>query len=334
MSTPNTAPTAAAPVTQTAPNTTPASAATATPPNTVNQQAAPEAAKASKTAAAQKAEAQAQKAIAAEIRKLKLKMDGQDLELPEEEVIKLAQQAGVSNKRFQEAAAIKKQAEQVVEFLKANPAEALKHLGIDVRKFSEDTLMEMIKREQESPEQKQIREQQDKLRAYAQKEKELEEARIQREQEEARTKAEQEQSAKTQKLIQEYDELFTKALASSDLPKNAFTVKRMAELQRINVRKGMELSADQLAKIVKEDYENEHKERISAYKTQDGKLDGAKLLEMLGAEAEKAIQKALVARVKARKEQKFATPVGESDAPKPKAQGSWREFQKRKRGLS
>jgi len=99
-------------------------------------------------------------------RMIKMKVDGQEMELPESEIIALAQQGKSANKRFQEAAAAKREAEQVVNFLKSNPKEAFKKLGIDVRKFSEDTLLEFIQQEQMSPEQRKAHENEQELNKY------------------------------------------------------------------------------------------------------------------------------------------------------------------------
>ena len=316
---------------------TPAPAASVAPtpaPKTDGAPKAPEAAVTNAATGAPSAPKEAPKQpTQAEIRRLKLKMEGQDIELPEEEVIKLAQMGGSAQKRFQEAAQLRKEAEQVVEWMKSNPAQALKELGIDVRKFSEDTLMEMIRREQESPEQKKIREQEEKLRAYEEKERQAEEARQQKEIEAKKAREQQELDARAKQFMDQYDAEFTKALSESDLPRNAYTIRRMADLQRINLKKGFELDASSLAKIVRQDYDREHSMRLDRYKTPEGKYDGEKLLAFFGDDLVKALNKAQVKKLKAANAQKFSTPVQESTQTKPAPTSSWREFSKRKRAL-
>lgn len=261
----------------------------------------------------------------AEVRKLKLKLEGADVELSESEVIALAQQSGVAQKRFMEAAAMRKQAEQVLEFIHSNPKEALSRLGVDLRKFSEETLTEIIKREQESPEQKKIRETEEKLRAYEAKEKEEAEAAKQKEQQEKEAAAKRIEEEKQAATIKKYDDLFTEALAKIDLPKNAYTVTRMAQLARIQLKKGVQVDANIIAKLVKEDYAEE-------FKTQTAGKDGDALMAMLGPEIIKLITKAQIAKLKT-KPQKFVTETAQPVAEAPKQPGRWRDLQLKNRRL-
>lgn len=314
------------PVTPTAPVTNAAAAPAATP--------AP-AAEAAKVAAAPAAadatpKAEVAAAKAAEIRRLKLKMDGQELDLPEEEVIKLAQQAGVSAKRFQEAAALKKQTEQVLEFLQSQPAAALKKIITDpaaYRKLLEDELTEIVRRDSETPEAKKIREQEERLQAYAAKEKEATEAQAKAKAEAEKAASDKAHQEKEAKYVQQYTETFTKALEESGLPVDPKTFARMATLQRINLKKGFDLDASSLAKIVREDFMAEQKHVL-------GKMDGEKLMEFLGDEVVKKLSKAQIKKLKATNVQKFATPAPDPVQDTKPTTTSWREFQKRKRGLA
>jgi len=248
-------------------------------------------------------------------RLLKLKVDGQEFELPESEVITLAQQGKSAGKRFQEAAAAKKEAEQIVNFLKANPKEAMRKLGIDPRKFSEDTLMEIITQEQMSPEQRKAIENENRLKEY-----------------EAREKQAQEQSRQAQLAelershMESYDKMFVQALTESGLPKTPYTVKRMAELTLVNVKRGLNLEPSQLAKIVREDYQNEMK---ALY----GQADGDALLELLGKEGVKKLSKAQLTQYKS----KHVNNAVKRDEPKDgKPQNSieaWKAMKKKTRSL-
>jgi hypothetical protein len=254
-----------------------------------------------------------QQAQAAE-RMLKLKMNGKEVSMPESEVIKYAQQGKVSDQRFQEAAKIRQEAEAIVKYAKENPTEFFKKTGMNAREWAENFLMQELQRESESPEQRKNRENEEKLRQYENTEKQ---------------RKEQEHKAQMQKLEQEhgqrYDQLFTQALQESGLPKTAFTVKRMAELQLLNLKKGFDLKPDQLAKLVREDYANEQKSLLSS-------LDGDQLIDFLGAEAVKKLSKAQIAKLKA----KGITTAVERARPTPNKPDpdaiSWREYQKRNRG--
>lgn len=308
------APVAAAPVVETA---TPAVAVT--PP-----------AQAAAGAEAPKAEvkaAEAPKPTHSEIRKMKLRLEGQDIEATEEEVIRLAQQAAGSQKRFQEAANIRKEAEQVLEFLKANPKEALSKLGIDIRKFSEETLMEILQREAETPDQKVMREKDERLRAYETKEKEQEEVAKKTAAQKEQERQQQVNREKEASIIKKYDEVFVEALNKSGLPKNAWTVARMATLTRINLKNKMDLGADQLATIVKEDYSKELKAQYP--KNDKGEYDGEKLIQMFGDDIVKAIVKHRLSKLKSAK-QTFSEPQPTQQKQEVKTE-RWRDFQKRNR---
>lgn len=299
----------------------------ATAPSVAPATAAAEGAKAPVTdqagtppgAAVKAAEAKAE--AKAEARRLKFKMDGQDLDLSEEEVISLAQKGGTAQKRWEEAAQLRKQAESVLEYLKANPREALAKLGIDVRKMSEEHLLEELQREQESPEAKKVRETEEKLRKYETAEKAREEAAARKAAEDAEAEKQAQATAKEREIMERYDNIFTTALEKSGLPRSPATILRMAQLQRVNLRKGLELNADSLAKIVREDYDAEFQERTSG-------MDGDKLLEFLGKDIVGKLTKAQIAKLKA-KPAAYSKPVEQSEPEVKQSAGkAWREWTK------
>lgn len=249
----------------------------------------------------------------AEVRRLKLKLDGQDVELPESEVISLAQQGKVAGKRFQEAAALRKQAEDVLRFAKENPTEFFKRTGMNARQWAEEYLVGELKREQMTPEQKRAAENEEKLRVYEQERKD------------AKTKKEREDQETLRKQHHDrYDTLFVEALSKSGLPKTAYTIKRMAELQLVNLRKKLDLNADQLTKIVREDYINEQKALF-------GGMEGDQIIEFLGQDIVKKLSKAQLAKLKA----KSSPAAGASKVrttPQSEQGLTWREYQLRNRG--
>lgn len=261
----------------------------------------------------------------AEIRKLKMKIDGKEEEITEEEAIVLAQKGKAADKRFQEAAAKQKEAEEVLEYIKQNPGEALKKLGLDPRKFSEEYLVEQLKREAETPEAKEIRETKEKLAAFEKKEAEREAAKKKADEEEAMSAKQRANAEKERQIIEKYDGIFLAALQKSGLPKNAYTVSRMAELQRVNLKSKGDFSADQLAKVVKEDYDAELKLRTSD-------MDGDKLIEMLTAinpDILKKITKAQIAKLKGK--QTFTAPTDPTPPPSTEKPLTWREFTRKSR---
>lgn len=331
--TPNVADSSAAPVDSAA---APVSKAAEAPKSAAPAAEAPKAPEAAKGAEA----APAKEPTAADIRKLKLKLDGMDIELPENEVVALAQQSAAAQKRFMEAAQLKKQVteerarvEQALEFVKSQPAEALKRLGIDLRTFAEETLTQILSKEREeaalTPDQKKARELEAKLRAYEEKEKAAEEEAKQKAAAEAEEKARKANAEKEAAIMKKYDEMFTDALKKSGVPATPWSVARMATLMRINLKNKHELNAEQLASVVKEDYDGEFKSRMP--KTEKGDYDGEKLLAMLGPDVEKAIKAAFVAKLKSPKAQKFSTPVETPVEKKTESPKRWRDFQNKNR---
>ena len=251
----------------------------------------------------------------AEVRKMKLKIDNADVEMSESEVIALAQKGRGADRKFQEAAQLRKEAEQTAAYLKANPREALAKLGIDVRKFSEDTLMEILTQEQMSPEQRKAQDMEKKLRGYEKAEKDAKD-----------TRDRQEAEALEGQHMKTFDEMFVKALGESGLPKTQYTVKRMAELQLVNIRKGLNLDAAQLAKLVREDYMSEQKALYGA-------ADGDALMELLGPEIVKKLSKAQIKKLKsAAPTYSKPTPNREPSSGEPTQQQSWKDFQRKNRG--
>lgn len=250
----------------------------------------------------------------AEVRRLKLKLDGQEVELPESDVIALAQRGKVADQRFSEAATTRKEAQEIIEFAKSNPTEFFKRTGMNARQWAEEFLMGELKREQMSPEQKKAADNEMKLKEYE----------TARKHQEAK-KLDDEKQAAQQKHMQNYDMLFVEALGKSGLPKTAYTIKRMAELQLVNLKQKLNLDADQLAKVVREDYIAEQKQLYGA-------LDGDQLIDLLGPELVKKLSKAQIAKLKAKASGgSGSTPLTRS-SDKPAM--SWREYQRRNRRLT
>src|ERR1019366_1901075 len=172
-------------------------------------------------------------------RMLKVKFDGQEVEMKESEVLALASAGKVSTQRFQEASALRKQAEDLLKFAKANPTEFFQKTGMNARQWAEEYLMNELQNEAMSPEQRKARENEDKLRKYENDEKK---------------RTEDKRNEEIQRAIgterERLDLLFTQALNECGLPRTKFTVRRMAELQLINIKGKHELNPAQLAKLV------------------------------------------------------------------------------------
>lgn len=98
----------------------------------------------------------------AETKKFRVKVDGSELEVPETELIANYQKGVSADKRFKEAAELKKQIEQFVGQVKENPELLLEQLGINPYEYYESRLLERIRAQQEeqqlSPEARELKE--------------------------------------------------------------------------------------------------------------------------------------------------------------------------------
>lgn len=231
-----------------------------------------------------------QKAIA---RKLKLKVDGRDEELDESEVVRWAQMGRSAQKRFQEAAQARKQAEDFIRMLKEDPVSVMTNpaVGIDPRKFAEEYLSKELQKETLSPEQKRIRDLEDKLRKHD---------------EDLKKAEEQSKKAEFQKLQehykQDFDKKFTDALQGSGLPKSPKTIQRMADYMVMALKNNLDVEPSHVVELVRQDYISEIQDLFS-------QTDGDKLLKILGDGVANKIRKADLARLRSSQQQPISQPT-------------------------
>lgn len=105
------------------------------------------------------------KAPPAADQKYRVKVDGEEVELTLAELQQHASMGKAAQKRMQEAAAERKRIEDVVMAMKANPAAALKHLGIDPEEFAKQQLNQALLQKYE-PEKWQAMQEQRELQSY------------------------------------------------------------------------------------------------------------------------------------------------------------------------
>jgi hypothetical protein len=214
-----------------------------------------------------------------EKRKYKFKADGQEYEeeYDDESITRQLSLAKAAQKRMNEASMTRKQAESFIHALQNDPMSVLQDPRImgqeKFRQIAEQYLSKQLEEELLSPEEKARKSMEERLRKYEEQEKE------------EMTRAEQ---AKLQKLEEhysnEYQKTIMEALNVSSLPKNAFTVKRMASLMQKNLEHDLDLPPQALAQIVKEDYQ---KEIVSLI----GNSDASQILAMFGEDTVNKIRK-------------------------------------------
>lgn len=307
MSTPVVGASAPAPSSASAPSTpstsspSPSSASSSSPkaPSSPSASAAPDAPKASSgggdpgapkvAPGAPEPEAKTVAAVKEEIRKLKLKVNGREMEMDEPEVIRRAQLSSAADEKFQQASEMRKEAEQFFELLRTNPKEILLHpeiaKQINFRALAEEYLGGELTREMMDP-----------------KDLELQDLReFKRKQDEDRTNAETATKSKAQqeemfqhqqRAAKQIDQQLTEVLAKADLPKDPEVVKRVAELMYQAGQKGYELDAQTAVDIVRERSQN-------YLQTLTSKLEGESLVKFLGSDLVKKIRKHDLAQLKA-----------------------------------
>ena len=185
-------------------------------------------------------------------KKYQYKADGQDVaeELDDSEIANRLSLAKAAQKRMREAGQTKKQAEEFFRRLQENPLDVLgddRVMGKQkFREIAEKYLIEQLKLEQMTPEERASLERDNKLNEYERQEK-------------ARAEQEQKRQAQQQEQIwaERYEKTIMETLEKTNLPKNARTVARMAQAMQTALRHGIDADSTLLAEMVTGDYKNE-----------------------------------------------------------------------------
>lgn len=220
-------------------------------------------------------------------KKFKIKVDGSELELDEPEVIRRAQLSSAAYKKFEEANKLKQQNEQLINMFRNNFTDLLDDPRLGIDETSKQKMLDDYYRRKYiepstlTPEQRKLKEAEAEIQRYRDGEK-------QKKQQEEQTQLEQLEKYHAQN----YEKIVVEALQGESLPKTEFTVRRMADLLIKNGQMGLELTPQQIATLVREDYQTEIKSVL-------GQTDGDVLLKMLGDDVANKIRKADLARLKA-----------------------------------
>ena len=202
-------------------------------------------------------------------------------EVDEDEVINDYGKGKAADKKFAEAAALRKEAVAFIEALKSDPISVLTNpkLGVNMREVAESYLLAQLEDEMMDPRDKELRD--------------LKKEKTTREQMEAESKRQAEEAevqALTENYRAEYEKSFQSCLEASGLPKTPHTVKRLAFYMNEGMKRGMDLKPDDVVGLVKDEYIEEQKSLFSG-------LDGENLLKLLGDDLAKKIRKFDTSRV-------------------------------------
>lgn len=233
-------------------NTAPATEATPSPDAKANATPGVESPKLD----SQSKDGQPEQSMAAEKRKYKFQIDGQEVEeeYSEDEVRSLLQKARGADKRFAEANLTKQQTARLIQLLKEDPLKVLAHPQMfgdetKVRELVEKWLWQRVERERMDPKERERIEMQEKLRAYEESEKERKAA----EQRQAKESMEREAKVNLDKEIQA-------AIQEAGLPMTAYNFKRMASYMLSAWNEGKRVAAKDCVPLVRQDLQNDIRE--------------------------------------------------------------------------
>ena len=245
----------------------------------------------------------------------KVKVDGQELDVSEADLVKDYQLKQASNKRMQQASGLKKQADEILSMFEKDPKAALKHIekskNPQLRAAVEDYLLEYIKLESMDPKERALMEKDAKIREYEERDK---------------AAKQKEDQAFQERLDQETGDKLSGDIASmlekSNLPATTFTVSRVAYMMLAAAENEIDMTAEEAVQLVEES-------EIGGYKSALSKLEGDRLLQILGDDIAEKIRKADLGRLKSTptsaKQQARSEKPG-SKASGKKSQMSWDDY--------
>lgn len=240
------------------------------------------------------APAESKPAPAAPPKTYRLKINGSEREVSEQTYHTYAQKAAAADQMLSEAKRAREEATAEREALKQRFGKdwrgVLKEMGHDPDDFLKRSILETYGQPELTPEQKQVQ-----VERQAREKAEAELARFQQERLTAQQQAEE------QAAYDSYRDTFNKALtaagfpADPESPMTAWAVRRMAALAEANLDAGAELTPEVMAEMVKADMADEHRAVL-------GSLEGDALLDALGEEVVRRVNKAALARFERRRQ--------------------------------
>lgn len=244
-------------------------------------------------------------------RKYKVKVDGNEMEVDESELINNYQLSKAAQQRLQEGMQLRKQSEEFIRLLKTDPLKVLSHpsIGIDAKKWAEEYLISEMKKDAQSPEERQLEEYKAKLAKY--------------EEQENLTKRQQEEQQRLEVRAKYTDQInreIIENLEVSGLPKTHFTVQRMVYYLAQGLSAGVDLSPRDVVDLVRRDYINDTKSLYSG-------LDSDALIKILGDDVAKKIRNHDLSKVKNPFKKNNIAPPPTTTAKKEKTHMTADEFQ-------
>ena len=210
----------------------------------------------------------------------KVKINGEEKDVNLEELLKGYSTSRASHEKFQEASRLKSKMDLIMENFSKDPVKGLTEFGIDPNELAFKLVSEQIDAEMLTPEETAQNELQSK---FEKQQKELEELKGEKEKSQL--------DSLTEKYVTDYETKITNILNNSKLPKNAETVKRIADYMYQSLESGFDLTENHIVDLVKEDYH-------MAIKSFLGESEPEALIEFLGNDAISRIRKHDLQKIK------------------------------------
>lgn len=246
-------------------------------------------------------------------RMFKVKVDGAEREVSEEELLRGYSHGTAAQERMRQANETRQMAEEVLKVFKENPREAFKRLGVDAKAFAEAVLTEHMEDSMLSDDQKEMR----RLKNW---EKEM------RAKEDA-TKAEQQAAAEAkfrEEVSQQLQDSIVATLNTSGLPRNEYTVGRMAYYMDAAISAGFtNITPADIIGHVKQEYQSDVKNLLSS-------VPESELLTFLGDDFTKKTVKAHLAKVGVKKKVEVQAPPSSPKSAQKKILSPSEFFKRRK----
>ncbi len=196
----------------------------------------------------------------------KVKVEGKEYNMSLDDLQRYASKGIGLEKKLQAASRKGDQADKFFQLLKENPMAILTNpnIGLDFKKLAQEFLLAEIEKEKLSPEQRELLETKELLKAAEMDKK---------------TAQEKIEKSRMDALVQHHSEQIEKdittTLETSGLPKTRSTVKRIAYYMEQGLTRGVPLQAKDVVDLVRADYQREILELFST-------ADGDTMSKMLG----------------------------------------------------
>lgn len=255
-----------------------------------------------------------------------IEVNGEKHAITRDKVLALAQKGFFADKKMYQADQKEKQIQAALKTMNSDPKKAaaiLKEMGVDAKKFAETLIVDELKLEQMTPEQRRTAELEAKLQ-------QMEEERRASEQ----TAHEKHINELASQMEQQLDTEIGEALQKTTLPKTAEVVAEVAQKMLYYNELGYTLNAESAVKLVEEEFS------VRAHSLLDGMSDEM-LVKFLGDNVMSRMRKVDVARFKQNEKTKqqpkqHAPRIPKQEEPKEKPfmdRNEWRKKNRERLGM-